>query len=107
MGRNAAATMDRIAGAAVAAALVDIVAAVAVDLEVEVVVFEEVVAGVDGTVGRFRNKGDFPDARQPRTRHGEVSRIVLDTPGPRPALSLATVTKQSQKLQRTKSNNRC
>ena len=48
---------------AVAAAWEAIAEAEAVEvLEVEVEVLEVVVAGVDGTLGRFRSKGDFQRA---------------------------------------------
>ena len=40
-------------------------------------VLEEVVAGASGTVGRFRGVGDFPDARRPRLKHGEMSSTSL------------------------------
>ena len=54
---SVAATMVLIAAAAVAAAWAVVVAEVS-----EVVAFVEVVAGANGTVGRFRSGGDFPDA---------------------------------------------
>lgn len=73
MARSAAEIMVRIAGAAAVAASEAIAEVAEEVLEVEVAVFEEAVAGADGTMGRFRSGGGFPDARQPRTRYGEVS----------------------------------
>ena len=56
---NVAAIMVPIAAVAVVGA--SAVIAEGVSAEVVVVVFEEVVAGANGTVGRFRSEGDFPD----------------------------------------------
>jgi hypothetical protein len=60
---SVAETMGHIAAAAVAAASVVIAAEVEEALEVEVVAFVVVVAVANGTVGRFRSGGDFPDAQ--------------------------------------------
>ena len=45
-----------------------------------------VVAGANGTVGRFRSGGDFPDARQPRdSTWGSVNTsLTLRVPRPAP-----------------------
>lgn len=73
--RNAAVTMVPTVAAGVAAALVAIAEAEAAVSEVEEV-FEAVVAGASGTVGRFRSGGDFP-TRWPQASHGEVSSTSL------------------------------
>ena len=57
---NAAAITVRIVAVEAAAAAWAGLAVVAAGVEVEV--FEAVVAGANGTVGRFRSEGDFPDA---------------------------------------------
>ena len=54
--------MVPIAAAAVAAAVSAAIAEVVVVCEAVVEVLEVVVAGANGRVGRFRSKGDFPDA---------------------------------------------
>ena len=59
---SAAVTMGRTAAAAVAAAWVVIAEEEAL-VEVEVVAFVVVVAVANGTVGRFRSEGGFPDAQ--------------------------------------------
>ena len=77
---NAAATMVPIAAAPAAVAAASAVIAAEVP---EVVVFVEVVvAGANGTVGRFRSGGDFPTGAADSIWGGV--RHELDTKRPRP-----------------------
>lgn len=68
--RSVVATMVRIAAAAVVAAWV-VLAAEAVS-EAEAEAFEEVVAGADGTMGRFRAEVTFPTRRPQAQQWGGV-----------------------------------
>ena len=52
--------------------------------------FEAVVAGANGTVGRFRSGGDFPDARAAGS-HGEVSSTELDAKRLRSVLPISLI----------------
>lgn len=85
--RNVRATMDPTAAAEAAAAWAARVEAAASEEEEEA--FEEVVAGASGIVGRFRGRGDFPDARVTGS-DGEVSStsLILMKAGARASIML-------------------
>ena len=82
MAPSAVATLVRIAGVRVEAALaamVEVLVEVVVSEVVEVVDLGEVVAGVKEIVGRFPGAATFPTRGSRRLVFGEVSRRAHDT----------------------------
>lgn len=101
---NVAVTMAPTVAAEAAAAAWAVLAAVVVSAEEEGA-FEEVVAGANGTVGRFRSEGDFPDALAAGS-HGEASGTSLLLLRLRPSAFLSLKRRSIDKVYGTNSVNK-